>query len=255
VTFERRVGARSRLRQVVRLDAGAERLEVHTTADWHEAHRLLKVAFPLAVRATDATYETAFGVAQRPTHYSTRHDLARFEVPGHRFADLSEHGFGVALLSDCKYGWSAHGDTLRMSLLRAPKQPDAAADMGEHAFAYAIVPHAGSWQDARVVAQARAFNAPLRWGPLAPAPPWLRVEGVTGLVLDGVKLAEDSGALVVRLYEAHGGRGRARVHLGLPFASARRSNLLEDDLGPMEVEGDAVVVDVRPWQIVTLLVE
>ncbi len=102
VDFERPVGARSHLRQTVRLDAGARRLEVHTVADWHEDHRFLKAAFPLAVHADEATYETAFGVARRPTHYSTRHDLARFEVCGHRFADLGEHGFGVALLSDCK---------------------------------------------------------------------------------------------------------------------------------------------------------
>jgi alpha-mannosidase len=254
VAFERAVGERSHVRQTVRLDAGARALEVHTDASWHEAHRLLKVAFPLAVHAHEATYETAFGVARRPTHFSTRHDLARYEVPGHRFADLSEHGFGVALLTDCKYGYSALGDTLRISLLRAPKQPDPDADMGEHRFAYAILPHAGGWQDAGVVAAARAFNAPLRWCAAAGGGPWARVEGAPGLVLDTVKQAEDSDALVVRLYEAHGGRGRARVVLGVPFAGARRSNLLEDDLGPAEVDGDAIVVAFRPWQIVTLLV-
>jgi len=256
VAFERAVGERSRLRQTFRLDAGARRVEVHTAADWHEAHRLLKVAFPLAVHPGEATYETAFGVARRPTHYSTRHDLARFEVPGHRFCDLSEHGFGVAVLTDCKYGWSAYAETVRISLLRAPKAPDPDTDMGEHRFAYAIVPHLGTWQDAGVVGEARAFNAPLRWGPAAGTPPgaWVHVEGAPGLILDTVKLAEDSDALVLRLYEAHGGRGRARVRLGVPFTTARRSNLLEDDLGPAEIDGDVVVVDFRPWQIVTLLV-
>jgi alpha-mannosidase len=254
VVFEREVGARSRMRQVVRLDATAHRLEVHTTASWHEDHRLLKVAFPLAVHAPEATYETAFGAARRPTHFSTRHDLARYEVPGHRWADLSEHGFGVAVLTDSKYGYSAEGDTLRVSLLRAPKQPDPHADMGEHAFAYALVPHAGTWQDAGVVAEARAFGAPLRWAALGPAATWAEVRDAPGLVLDTVKLAEDSGALVLRLYEAHGGRGRARIRLGLPFADARRSNLLEDDLGPAEADGEEIVVDFRPWQLVTLLV-
>ena len=254
VLFERAVGARSRLRQRIRLDADARRLAVHTTADWHEDHRLLKVAFPLAVRAPDATYETAFGAARRPTHFSNRHDLARYEVPGHRWADLSEHGFGVAVLTDSKYGYSADGDTLRVSLLRAPKQPDPHADMGAHAFAYALVPHAGTWQDAGIVAEARAFSTPLLWAAIGGGPPWAEVGEAPGLVLDTVKLAEDSDALVLRLYEAHGGRGRARVRLGLPFAAARRSNLLEDDLGPAETDGDAIVVDFRPWQIVTLLV-
>jgi alpha-mannosidase len=253
VAFERPVGARSRLRQVVRLDAGARRLEIHTSATWHEDHRLLKVAFPLAVHAPDATYETAFGAARRPTHFSTRHDLARYEVPGHRWADLSEHGFGVALLTDSRYGYSALGGTVRISLLRAPKEPDPGADMGEHRFAYAILPHDGGWQHGGVVGEARAFNAPLRWGTGAPGAPWAEVDAA-GLVLDTVKLAEDSDALVLRLYEAHGGRGRARIRLGLPFTRARRSNLLEDDLGPADVEGDAILLDFRPWEIVTLLV-
>ena len=95
---------RPSLRQVVRLDAGSRRLEFHTTVDWHESHTLLKVCFPLAVRAPTATYEMPFGYAERPTHYSTSWDRARYEVPGHRWADLSEHGFGVALLNDSKYG-------------------------------------------------------------------------------------------------------------------------------------------------------
>jgi alpha-mannosidase len=254
VAFERPVGVASHLRQVVRLDAGARRLEVHTTADWHEAHRLLKVAFPLAVHAHEATYETPFGAARRPTHRSTRHDLARYEVPGHRWADLSEHGFGVALLTDGKYGYSALGETLRISLLRAPKSPDPEADMGIHAFGYAIVPHAGGWQDGEVVGEARAFNVPVRWGRGRPGGAWAEVLDAPGLVLDTFKLAEDDDALVLRLYEAHGGRGRARVRLAPAFTQARRANLLEDDLGPAEVAGDAVLVDFRPWEVITLLV-
>jgi alpha-mannosidase len=254
VAFERAVGRASRLVQTFRLGAGARRLEVHTAADWHEDHRLLKVAFPLAVHADEATYETAFGATRRPNHYSTRADLARYEVPGHRFADLSEHGFGVALLTDCKYGYSAFGETLRISLLRAPKAPDPGADMGEHAFAYAILPHAGGWQDGGVVGEARAFNAPLRWGAGLAAGALAQVDD-PGLVLDTIKLAEDSGALVLRLYEAHGARGRARIRLALPWTSARRANLLEDDLGPADVDGEAIVVDYRPWEIVTLVVD
>jgi alpha-mannosidase len=254
VVFERSIGRASRARQTLRLDCGSRRLEVRTVADWHESHRLLKVAFPLAVHAHDATYEVAFGAARRPTHFSTRHDLARYEVPGHRWADLSEHGFGVALLTDAKYGYSARHGTLRISLLRAPKQPDAGADMGRHAFAYAVMPHADGWQDGGVVGAARAFNAPLRWARGVAQGAWASVDG-PGLVLDTIKLAEDSDALVLRLYEAHGGRGRARIRLGVAFAAARRANLLEDDLGPARVEGDAIVVDYRPWEIVTLLVD
>jgi alpha-mannosidase len=255
VVFEREVGDRSRLRQAVRLDAGARRLDFRTEVDWQEDRRFLKVAFPLAVRATEATYEVAFGAVQRPAHYSTRADLARYEVPGHRWADMGEHGFGVALLTDSTYGYSAFGDTLRLSLLRAPRLPDPEADRGRHVFAYAVMPHAGGWQAAGVVAEAAAFNSRVRWAAAdaVPAGPWAWVDDAPGLVLDTVKRAEDGGALVLRLYEAHGGRGTARVRVARPIASAARANLLEEPLEDAPVEDGAVVVPFRPWEIVTLV--
>ncbi|HET6172740.1 MAG TPA: glycoside hydrolase family 38 C-terminal domain-containing protein [Gaiellales bacterium] len=246
ITFER-----PSLTQVVRLDAGARRVEFRTTVDWREEHTLLTVCFPLAVHARNATYEMPFGYAERPTHWSTSWDRARYEVPGHRWADLSEHGFGVALLNDCKYGWSCLGNELRLSLLRSPRSPDPEADVGRHEFAYALMPHAGGWREAGVVAEAVCFNAPLR---LTSAPPPASFASVDdpNLVLDTIKRAEDSDALVLRLYEAHGARGRARVRVAAPFSSARRANVLEDDGERLEVEGDSVLLAYRPHEIVTL---
>jgi alpha-mannosidase len=253
VAFERAVGERSRLRQAVRLDAGARRLEFHTEVDWREDHRILKVAFPFAIHADEATYEVAFGAVRRPTHYSTDRDLARYEVPGHRWADLSEHGFGAALLTDSTYGYSAFGGTLRMSLLRAPRLPDPVADRGRHAFAYAVLPHAGSWQDAGVVGEADAFNGRVRWAAAGvPDGPWVLAEG--GLVLQTVKRAEDGDGLVLRLYEPHGGRGTAYVRVAAGVASAERADVLEERTGDVEWRGDTLVVPFRPWEIVTLRV-
>jgi alpha-mannosidase len=251
VDFERSVGERSTLRQRIRLCAGARRLEVVTTVDWREDHRLLKVCFPLAVRSPRATFETAFGVAERPTHRSSARDLAQFEVSGHRWADLSEHGFGIALLSESKYGYSVLGGELRMSLLRAPVQPDPTADRGRHEFAYALYPHAGGWQDGGVVAEGFAFNRPLLWGPVEPGQ-WIGVDG--GLVLDTVKLAEDSDAVVLRLYEPHGGRGVAHVRPAFAFGAAHRATLLEEPLDTSPAEGGAIAVPFRPFEIVTLVV-
>jgi alpha-mannosidase len=245
------VSERGWITQTIRLDAGSRRLEVHSEVDWQFDHRFLKVAFPLAVHASEATYEVAFGAVRRPTHYSTRADLARYEVSGHRWADLSEHGFGVAVLTDSKYGYSAFGDTLRVSLLRAPRLPDPEADRGRHTFAYALLPHAGSWQDGGVVAEAAAFNSPVRWGNDIPSGSWASVDG--GLVLDTVKRAEDSDALVLRLYEPHGGRGEALVRV--PGSQAHRANLLEEPAGEaLELRDGAFAVPFRPWEIVTLLV-
>jgi alpha-mannosidase len=239
-------------RQLVRLDAGSRRLEFHATVDWRERHTLLKACFPLAVTAPNATYETPFGYAERPTHYSTSWDRARYEVPGHRFADLSEHGFGATLLTDSKYGYSCFGGELRVSLLRSPTSPDPEADQGRHEFAYALMPHAGGWREAGVLAEAVRFNAPLRWTDGSPGS--LASVDDPNLVLDTIKRAEDSDALVLRVYEAHGARGAARLRLGVPFASARLANALEDDGDPLELDGDAIVLPYLPHQLLTVKV-
>jgi alpha-mannosidase len=253
ITFVRSLGESSSLVQTVRLDAESRRLEFRTTVDWQESHTLLKVCFPLGVRAPNATYEMPFGYAERPTHYSTSWDRARYEVPGHRWADLSEHGFGVALLSDSKYGWSCYGNELRLSLLRSTRSPDPEADMGGHEFAYALLPHAGGWREAGVVAEAARFSAPMRLTATLPVD-WLATVDDPNLVLDTVKRAEDSDALVLRLYEAHGARGTARVRLGVPFSSALRANALEDDGAPLEVEGNEIAIAYRPHELVTVKV-
>ncbi|MDW8263298.1 MAG: glycoside hydrolase family 38 C-terminal domain-containing protein, partial [Phycisphaerales bacterium] len=201
IRFEHLVGRRSRLAQTIRLDAHARKLEIHCRVDWRESHRLLKVAWPVNVRAMNATYEMQFGSVERPTHFNTPGDLAKFEVPLHRWMDLSEHGFGVAILNDCKYGGSVLGNTMRLSLLRAPASPDPSADRGVHEFAYAVYPHAGGWRDAGVTAEGYRFNHPLLLAPgEIPAGSLFWVDS-PDLVLDTVKQAEDSGDLIIRIYE------------------------------------------------------
>jgi alpha-mannosidase len=153
------------------------------------------------------------------------------------------------VLTDSKYGYSAFGDTLRISLLRAPRSPDPEADKGLHTFTYALLPHAGGWQDAGVVNQAIALNSPIRFGARAPGS-LASVSG--GLVLDTVKRAEDSDALVLRLYEPHGARGVCRIRV--PGTVARRANLLEEPGEALDRDGDGFLLAFRPWEIVTLTV-
>jgi alpha-mannosidase len=252
LALERPIGAHSRMRQTIRLDAEAVRLEFHCDVAWHEERRALKVRFPVAVHAPRATYEMQFGVVERPTHRSTRREAAQFEVPGHRFADLSEHGFGVALLSAATYGWSVEGGDMRMTLLRSPRWPDPGADAGDHRIAFAVAPHADGWQAAEVTAEALRFNAPLLLARGAAAGRSFFAADVTGLLVDTVKRAEDGDALIVRLYEAHGGRGTARLRTGVPFGGAWFTNLLEDRVGEAEVQGTDVLVPFRPFEIVTV---
>ena len=133
---------------------------------------LLRSLTPADVRAERATFECAFGVVTRPTHRNTSWDEAQFEVAGHRFADLAEPGFGLALLNDAKYGHSARDNVLGLSLVRSPVYPDPLADEGEQRFAYALMPHAGAWREGGVREEAEDLNQPLLVGlarGLAPA--------------------------------------------------------------------------------------
>jgi alpha-mannosidase len=252
VVFDRSIGKQSRLRQAVRLDAHSPRVEFHTTVDWQEDHTFLKVAFPTVLHAPQATYEMQFGAIERPTHASTLQDLARYEVPGHRFIDLAEPGFGLSILTDCKYGYSVHAGTMRISLLRAPREPDSTADIGTHTFAYALLPHAGRWQDSPVVAEAASFNAPLRWT-RGEAKPFSFAQVESGLVLDTIKRAEDGNGFIVRLYEPYGKHGSTRLTIRLPAELAGPCNLLEDPIRePVPLRDGSINLSHRPFEILTL---
>jgi alpha-mannosidase len=243
----------STLTQTVTLTAISPRLDFETSVGWHEKRQFLKVEFPLNVRAANATYEIQFGHVQRPTHFNTSWDLARFEVCAHKWADLSEPGFGVAVLNDSKYGYAAHGHVVRLSLLRSPAYPDAHADEGEHHFRYALLPHAGAFQEAGVIEEAYRFNAPLLLMPVRGelAEKSFFAVDRPSVIIDTVKIAEDSDALIVRLYEAHGGRGPVRLTSPLPVQAVSRCNLLEEDEAQL-TWADGVTFEMTPFQIMTL---
>ncbi|HEY9075738.1 MAG TPA: alpha-mannosidase [Anaerolineaceae bacterium] len=261
VEFEYQLSEESTLKQVISLTALSLHLDFATEVDWHERHKFLKVEFPLEVRTQNATYEIQFGHLQRPTHANTSWDMARFEVCGHKWADLSENDFGVTLFNDCKYGFGAQqspwGNMLRLSLLRSPKLPDPGADMGSHSFRYALMPHRGSLQQAGVVAEGYRFNVPLQILATDAAMEevsYFQVD-LPGVVIDTVKKAEDSTALIVRMYEAHGSRGAVRLTSPLPVKKAAVCNLLETEDQPLEWKDGGVSFPVRPFQIVTLKLE
>lgn len=126
-------------------DAKLSKVDISTTVEnWDARNKFLKVEFPVNIRNDFASYETQFGITKRPTHYNTSWDVAKFEVCHHKFADYSEYSKGVSILNNCKYGFSTHGNLMRLSLLRSPKAPDAHADMGTHEIKYAIYPHRGA---------------------------------------------------------------------------------------------------------------
>uniref|UniRef100_A0A8C6F6Y5 Alpha-mannosidase 2C1 n=1 Tax=Monodon monoceros TaxID=40151 RepID=A0A8C6F6Y5_MONMO len=260
--FLLQISPNSRLSQEVVLDVGCPYVRFHTEVHWHEAHKFLKVEFPARVRSPQATFEVQFGHLQRPTHYNTSWDWARFEVWAHRWMDLSEHGFGLALLNDCKYGASVRGSVLSLSLLRAPKSPDATVDMGRHEFTYALMPHEGSFQDAGVIPAAYSLNFPLLALPApgpAPAAAWSAFSvSSPAVVLETVKQAETSlqgRKLVLRLYEAHGSHVDCWLHMSLPVQEAVLCDLLErrDPAGPLPLRDSRLKLTFSPFQVQSLL--
>lgn len=250
---------KSRIVQTMRLARGSRRIEFVTEADWHEAHRMLRVAFPVAINSGRATYEIQYGHVERPTHANTSWDLARFEVAAQKWVDLSEGDYGVALLNDCKYGHNVWGSTLSLTLLRSPKAPDPTADMGEHKFTYALLPHQGDFRQGSVPLHAYGLNCPPRAlrmppgqrGPLPPAEAWFTVDR-PGVIIEAVKKAEDEEAVVVRLYEAYNTRGPVHLRTSLPIASAHLCDLLERDEEPLAVSQNTVSFAISPFEIVTL---
>ena len=203
----------------------------------------------------NAVYEMQFGCVERMTHFNTMHDLAKYEVPGHKWCDLSKPGFGVALLSENEYGFSVFDGTMRMSLLRAPTYPDPTADRGSHAFAYAVMPHTDSWREADVVAEAFRFNIPLRLVTDARTDDGFSFASVDhpNLVLDTIKQSDDdSEAFVVRLYESQGSRGTATLQLNIPCQTAVLVNLLEVEVQSVTIIDGKILLSYLPFQIFTL---
>jgi alpha-mannosidase len=227
----------STITQTIRLWANSARLEFRTDIDWHERRILLKARFPLAVRSDHAVFECAHGVVCRATHRNTSWDEARFEVAAHRFADLSEHGYGVALLNDGKYGHHAIGNELGLSLLRSPVYPDPRADEGRQSFTYALYPHSGDWMTGGVLAEAEDLNQPLLCRPVRTGRElsW-SAAGIEGmqLGLSGFKPAEDGDALILRTYEPAGARGDVRLALPKGWRVGDEVDLLEQTVGPAE---------------------
>jgi alpha-mannosidase len=251
--FVYRVGE-SEITQEAVLDAGSRRLDFRTAVEWRERHRILRVAFPVAVRASEASYEIQFGFLRRPTHRNTSWDVARFEAVAHRFIDLSSGTHGVALLNDSKYGHQVHGHILGLSLLRSPTSPDPDCDLGSHRFTYSLLPHAGGLEESEVFAEAAALNRPpfVVDGLAAGANGFpVRLEG-SGLALAAFKKAEGDTSRIIRIVETRGRISRGRLHLGPAGGTIAPCDLVEwHDLATPEPVRDGIDLELGPFEIRT----
>lgn len=245
----------SRIEQDLILRADSPRIDCVTRVDWQERQCLLKVAFPVQVRAVEATYDIQFGNVRRPTHWNTSWDWARFESVAHQWADLSEATYGVAIANDCKYGYDIKDQVMRLSLLKASIYPDSEADRGEHEFTYAVIPHQGDWRVAGIPHLAWDLNNPLH------ATPGLLCRDVGSLIrttdehvlVDAVKMAEDEDRIVIRIHDFAGGSRRIHWESDFSIRSWQPCDLMERPIGDMQT--GPFEIELGAYEIQTFLIE
>lgn len=249
----KRILHQSELVQIIRLRKGSRRIDFMTGIDWQESHKLLKVNFPVNIHANEAIHEIQFGHIRRPNHASRQFDADRFEVSQHKWTALAEEGRGVAVLNDCKYGVSVKGNSINLTLLKSPLAPDMMADKGLQTFIYSVYFWNGSLLESGVVQEAYDLNVPVMVMQGDGGENSLIQTNSSNIVLETVKLAEDgSGDVILRFYEAMRTRTQCQVTLNFPFSKAVETNLMEEELHPVNSEGDTIVLEFRPFEIKTI---
>ena len=240
--------------QDIVLTAQDRRIDFHTHIDWRERQVLLKVYFPVNVFSDQASYEIQYGVLRRPTCVNTEYDFARFEVCGHRFGDISEADYGVALLNDAKYGYDIHQNILGLTLLKSSVSPDETADRHMHDFTYSLLPHAGDLDHSEVQDQAIRMNIPLL---VMPSRDLGKVTSLLtcsheDVIVDTIKKAEDDSAVIIRLYErANTAHDSVAVTFHFPVARAEETNLCEENPECLLVENNTIHFSITHYEIKT----
>lgn len=241
----------SSITQVLSLAAGSPRLDIATEIDWHDRRVFLRSLTETTVHTMTATYECAYGVLERPTHVNRSWDAAMFEAAGHRFVDLSETGFGVAILNDAKYGHSTFGNVLGLSLLRAAVYPDPLVDEGIQRFTYSLMPHQNAWYDGGVREEAEALNQPLLAMPVngvkAGINQPIRHAGIPA-ALSTIKRAEDGHGLILRAYEPAGRRGHFELAVPEAWHIEGPLSILEEPIA--RKANELAPFEVKSWRLV-----
>jgi len=248
-----RVG-NSQITQEVVLYDRSRRIDFRTEVDWREERKLLRVYFPLAVLARRATYEIAFGAIDRPTRTTNPYDKAKFEVPFHRWFDAGEHGYGVSILNDSKYGGCVKDSVASLSLLKAPRFPDPTSDLGKHTFTYSLLPHEGDWRDAGTFEEAFLLNTPFALFDGAAQPPQLAYVQVSrrGVSVEAFKRAENGKGWILRLVDYFGQAGPVTVTLPVRPKSVESCTVMEEASdGPVSPADGGFSYASRPFGIRT----
>jgi len=243
----------SRLEQDIVLRAGSQRLDFRTRVVWKESHKLLKVNFPVTVRAEDALHEIQFGHVRRPTHGSKAYDASRFEVCNQKWTALAEENRGAAVLNDCKYGVNVENGSINLTLLKSALAPDMTADKGTHEFTYAFYCWTGAFKDSGVIQAAYDLNIPATVAPGKARRASLFSVSAPNVIVETVKPAEDgSGDVVVRLYESARCSVSCDLKTSLPVKGVVETDMLENTVRKLKLSAGKVALSFKPFEIKTL---
>ncbi len=243
----------SPMTQTISLRRGSRRVEFHTVIDWNESHKLLKVNFPVTIYSTEALHEIQFGHIARPTHKSRPFDAERFEVSMHKWTALTEGNRGFAVLNDCKYGVNVDGNSINLTLLKSALAPDMNADKGRQEFTYAFTAWNGTFFDSGLVQKGYELNIPVAAAAGDAGAGSLFAVDAPNVVIETVKPAEDnSGDVIVRLYEALRSATRCTLTTSLPVRKAAQTTMLEEHECDLAMQEGRIALDFRPFEIKTV---
>jgi alpha-mannosidase len=252
----------SEIVQYIRIFRDIPRIDFESNIDWKESQILLKASFPVNIHSDFATYDIQFGNITRSTHTNTSWDEAQFEVYAHKWADLSENGYGVSILNDCKYGYDIKGNEMRITLIKSPIDPYPQADKGLHQFTYSLYPHSGDWRQAKTPYMAYRLNSPVyakliaenKTGSLPEQFSFVKADK-ENVIIETIKKAEDSDCFIIRAYECFNSRVRANISFCSELLKVHECSLLEEDISEIEFSGNHFSFDIAPYEIKTFKVK
>ena len=241
-------------RAILRKDS--KRLDFETEVDWRETHKLLKVDFNTNIQTEEMVSEVQFGYVKRPNHKTRPYDKDRFEVCNYKWSALCESRRGVAVLNDCKYGISADGGRMSLTLLRATVNPAPFADKGIHNFTYSVMPFTESLTDSNVVEESYELNCPITVkSGYAEEKSFMNVSE-SNVIIDTVKLAEDgSGDIIIRMYESKNTYTPCKLKLEFDVKAAYITDMLEGNKAEVNLNGNEISLDFKAFEVVTIRVK
>ena len=244
--------------QIIRLYRDKNIVEFECFVDWHEREKLLKVAFPCNVNASTYSCDNSAGSTKYVNHRNTSWQQARYEVPCHKWVDISEGLYGVSIMNDSKYGVDVKQGQIRMSLLRSSVRPDNYSDQGLHKFKYALTTHGGSWQSSDLQTLSEELNKDLiviNNRRTKSDLEIVRVNPVNRINLLAIKNAEDqSGDIVIRLSEYTGTSFNLKINLNFGFKKVYLANMLEEIEYEIKHNGFEIDYLIKAHEILTLRV-